>query len=426
MDCKLFVVLILVSTCGIAQETDRMNKAELKEKIVQTEIKLKNVEVQLDAKIKEIYDLNTAIKNSQVLINSNEQERNQLKLLEIQLKSDIKALKGNEVLLSKAYDSLQKVNKELFAERDSLLTSANYSVSNGINSNLQGQFDSVKTVLKEGYDKEIKVLRDSLNYFSSSLSPRHTTYVKGKDFLNDYFFEQKPLMNNRFKFELEKIIINRTEIPEILDIHDFEFYDPLQCNCTKIDNEHIKLNRLILYQDLFKLFPSIEILKNKLFVLKYPNSKREESFLFNVFKNGTNNGRDVLEIQLANEEVNEDGTNNTAKDIVWGVYTIQAESYIALTVGQLHRIGIPIISLPNTNIQFRTSAVSYENCFNYNYYDEDFNGIYEDFNGIYEDFNGIDVDFILKSIIVTRKQDSYMNNLVSVGDVFLFKLKPLP
>jgi hypothetical protein len=93
--------------------------------------------------------------------------------------------------------------------------------------------------------------------------------------------------------------------------------------------------------------PKIEVLKNKLFTIKY-NDGSEESFLFNVKQiesEDNNNQRKILQIELANEEVKADGSNNTAKDIVWRFFAIENECYLALTLGQLNRLNLKLISV---------------------------------------------------------------------------------
>ena len=64
--------------------------------------------------------------------------------------------------------------------------------------------------------------------------------------------------------------------------------------------------------------PQIEILKNKLFTIIY-NDDTEESFLFNVKESNPNNQRNTLQIDLANEGVE----NNTANDIVWRMFALE-------------------------------------------------------------------------------------------------------
>ena len=85
----------------------------------------------------------------------------------------------------------------------------------------------------------------------------------------------------------------------------------------------------------------------KLLTIKY-NDGSEESFLFNlkqIESKDNNNQRKILQIELANEEVKEDGYNNTAKDIVWRFFAIENECYLALTLDQLNRLKLKLISV---------------------------------------------------------------------------------
>jgi hypothetical protein len=69
--------------------------------------------------------------------------------------------------------------------------------------------------------------------------------------------------------------------------------------------------------------------------------------LFNVKQTQSednNNQRKILQIELANEEVEADGSNNTAKDIVWRFFAIENECYLALTLGQLNRLNLKLFS----------------------------------------------------------------------------------
>ena len=47
---------------------------------------------------------------------------------------------------------------------------------------------------------------------------------------------------------------------------------------------------------------------------------------------------------MANEEVKADGSNNKAKDIVWRFFAIENECYLALTLYQLDRLNLKLIS----------------------------------------------------------------------------------
>lgn len=185
------------------------------------------------------------------------------------------------------------------------------------------------------------------------------------DFLNNYFFKQVPLINNTFKFELAKVVIGNTtfttydnyeesnrrsgvaSLPEILDVEDFTFYG-VKSNFKIQDTT--RFNQLVTAntKEWFNAkMPKVEVLKNKLLTISYPDST-EESFLLNVkqpsIEDDNNNKRKVLQMELANEEVKADGTNNTARDIVWRFFVIYNDCYLALSKKQLERLKVSILS----------------------------------------------------------------------------------
>jgi hypothetical protein len=136
-------------------------------------------------------------------------------------------------------------------------------------------------------------------------------------------------------------------LPEILEANAFTYWgvkpNVMITDGTNFNNYVISKN-----SDYFNSkLPKIEVLKNKLFTIKY-NDGSEESFLFNVKQiesEDNNNQRKILQIELANEEVKADGSNNTAKDIVWRFFAIENECYLALTLGQLNRLNLKLISV---------------------------------------------------------------------------------
>lgn len=185
------------------------------------------------------------------------------------------------------------------------------------------------------------------------------------DFLNNYFKKQVPLINNTFKFELAKVVMGNTtfttydnydennrrsgvaSLPEILDVEDFTFYG-VKPNIKIQDST--RFNRLVTAntKEWFNAkMPKVEVLKNKLVTISYPDST-EESFLLNVkqpsSEDDNNNKRKILQMELANEEVNADGSNNTARDIVWRFFVIHNDCYLALSKKQLERLKVRLFS----------------------------------------------------------------------------------
>ena len=245
----------------------------------------------------------------------------------------------------------------------------------------------------------LQTLKDSISKSQSS-----SNGVASNDFLNKYYFKQIPLDNVSFSLVLSKLVygvtkINSNEdyynneeelskgkgevrdIPEILDVNAFEYGDMFNGSWNKKD--------LVYFNS---LLPKLEITKNKLLTFKY-NNRTEESFLLNVKHPGAadnNNQREILQIELANEEVKEDGSNNTAKDIVWRFFVVENECYLALSPGQLNRLGL--------------------HCF----------GTENDYNNS-RDFNG-------NGISLKRKKDPFMvltEGVLLNEIIFLFKFKYL-
>jgi hypothetical protein len=145
---------------------------------------------------------------------------------------------------------------------------------------------------------------------------------------------------NNYQGEVERL-------PEILEANAFTYWG-VKPNVMITDGTNFNNYVIAKNSDYFNSkLPKIEILKNKLFTIKY-NDGSEESFLFNVKQiesEDNNNQRKILQIELANEEVKADGSNNTAKDIVWRFFAIENECYLALTLGQLNRLNLKLISV---------------------------------------------------------------------------------
>jgi hypothetical protein len=229
--------------------------------------------------------------------------------------------------------------------------------------------------IKKNMKQKIIIFLAKYLLFSSALS------AQNNDFLNKYYFDQIPLPNNTFSLVLSKLVYGDkrsdsdgneryysedvyasqgavTRLPEILDSNAFTYWGVKPY--VKITYEtDLKTTVFPNNSDYFNSkLPKIEVLKNKLFTIKY-NDRSEESFLFNVKKiesKDNNNQRKILQIELANEEVKADGTNNTTKDIVWRFFAIENECYLALTCGQLSRLNLNLSYLPNDYEEVTTTG----------------------------------------------------------------------
>ena len=267
--------------------------------------------------------------------------------------------------------------------------------------------------------------------FSSALS------AQNNDFLNNYYFNQIPLPNNTFSLVLSKLVYGEKRIgdqdryryndnyngaverlPEILDSNAFTYWG-VKPNVMFKSGTNISSYFFSNNSDYFNLqLPKIEVLKNKLFTIKY-NDGSEESFLFNVKKiesEDNNNQRKILQIELANEEVKADGTNNTTKDIVWRFFAIENECYLALTLGQLNRLKVKLFSLEKLDVY--VDQVEGEMQLE----DEDV----VDANGRSINTYNKNTSTTGKGIYLSRNKDLYMDSSKYINPqeiIYLFKLK---
>ena len=264
--------------------------------------------------------------------------------------------------------------------------------------------------------------QNSIVQLQDSLSNSQTTTTPSDDFLNKYFFDQIPLPNNSFQLVLSKVVFGNKHIskdnddyygndapknsvhylPETLDGNAFSYWSA---------KPNVKVTRSSKFSDLLNLenkdyfdskLPQIDILKNKLFTIIY-NDDTEESFLFNVKESNPNNQRKTLQIDLANEGVE----NNTSNDIVWRIFAIENECYLALTYHQLNRLKLDLYP----GIQYVGLGEEYKRYFphddTHSHYNCETTG-----NGIY----------------ISRNKDSYMDesqNINSENLIFLLKLKEI-
>jgi hypothetical protein len=348
---RMMLMTFLISySASKAQNIEKMNKSELREHILTLTTKvdsLKNEILNLsDSKNK--ISLNFSLLEQKNSVN--EVEISRLNKLIIENKNEkIKLASENEIAIS-------KLNKTILILKDTIANISAYP-----------------------------------NAISTS-----TTNI-GNDFLNKYYFNQIPLPNNSFNLVLSKMIYGTLKIinnnyyedddkddkggvaslPELLDFNEFT------CWAVK---PNIGLRKGTEFKDyvisknngyLNSQFPKIEILKNKLFTIKYKDGS-EESFLFNVKQtklDDNNNQRKILQIELANEAVKEDGSNNPAKDMVWRFFAIENECYLALSFKQLNRIklnlynpeeGLDVYSLNDQGIKKNEGKWRF-NSYYYNY-----------------------------------------------------------
>ena len=310
-------------------------------------------------------------------------------------------LRNHIIFLSTSIDSIKNENINLqesinkLSENSSLLEKKNKKNEleiSRLNELILKNENEIKRIISENettkskLNEEILTLKDSISGVRSRTNVVSTsTTFNSNDFLNKYYFDQVPLPNNSYSLVLTKLIYGNSlsshinyyddydnmggvqRLPEILDPDSFTYWGVK----PNVDTKNKDFNDLIFANNseyLNSKLPRIEILKNKLFTLKYINGT-EESFLFNVNKTGSadnNNQRGILQIELANEEVKEDGQNNTAKDMVWRFFVIGNECYLALNLNQLNRIDLKLFN-PNTIEYYHDGQYRKDVNFSYNY-----------------------------------------------------------
>ena len=424
---SLFLIIYLLSNSAFtAQDINKMKKSQLKEHILGLSTKidsLKDVNYMLEeskdslllnvsllVSTNDMNEIEISRLNNLVLTNNQEIERLQSDL-------DLKIATLDETILN-YQDSIAQLQESVLNHQDSIVQLQDYNERQGYNfgDDILNYQDSMVQLQESVLNHQ-----NSIVQLQDSLSNSQTTTNTSNDFLNKYYFDQIPLPNNSFQLVLSKIVIgNKQEsnknayseedkmknsvlqLPEILDGNAFAYWSA---------KSNVKVTRSSNFSDLLDLenkdyfdskLPQIEILKNKLFTIIY-NDDTEESFLFNVKESNPNNQRNTLQIDLANEGVE----NNTANDIVWRMFAIENECYLALSYGQLNRLKLDLYP----GIQY--VQVGYEQVYYFAAVDYFYNENYTTTgNGIY----------------ISRNKDSYMNTSEYINPenlIFLLKLKEL-
>ena len=398
---SLFIILCILSNSAFnAQDINKMNKSNLKEHILglSTQIdSLKDVNYMLDES-KDSLLLNVSLLGS----------ANEVNEIEISRLSNLVVINNQEI-------------ERLQSDYDNEITNLNETILGYQASYINSQ-DSIVQL-----QESVLNFEDLIVQLQDSLSNSQTTTTPSDDFLNNYFFDQIPLPNNSFQLVLSKIVFGNKHIskdnddyynnddpknsvhslPETLDGNAFGYWSA---------KPNVKVTYSTEFSDLLNLenkdffdskLPQIEILKNKLFTIIY-HDDTEESFLFNVKESNSNNQRNTLQIDLANEGVE----NNTANDIVWRIFAIENECYLALTYGQLNRLKLDVF----TEIPYYIEQDGAENILYFpknKYYENDrYNCETTGCNGIF----------------ISRHKDAYMNTSESINPenlIFLLKLKEL-
>jgi hypothetical protein len=404
----LLTINLLFCSGLFAQDIEKMNKSELRDYIIY----LKN---NIDSKTQENINLQESI--NRLSEKSSLLEKNN---------------KENELEISRLNESIVKNENEikrLKSEYESKALKLNEEIST-LNELVQKKDNEIKQLKSENETIKLKLNAENSNLTdsnsgvgSSSDAFSTSTTFNNTDFLNKYYFDQVPLPNNSFSLVLTKLVYGSVEIiqgnyysdgnakggviklPELLDPSAFTYWG-LKPNLDTRNKSFNDLVHACKVDYLNSKLPKIEILKNKLFTLKYTDGT-EESFLFNVKKNQSNdvnNQRGILQLDLANEEVKSDGGNNTAKDMVWRFFVIGDECYLALSLNQLNRIGL-MLSQSNSIEYIRNGQTRDDGYFKN------------------EGYSGLTTG---RGIYLSRNKDSFMgsSNYIDPKElIYLFKLK---
>jgi len=433
----IFSVFLSMNFEVVAQDYDRMSKSELREGIYGLSRRLDSISI-LNR------DLFVRKDKLEADLQSKNEDLARVNSLRRLLENEIEGHKSKENEISELSDIIQNLRGEINAYKDSI------AALNRQESALRADFSLNAEKFKKlvsSQDDSLKILLNKLMDFGVIINDANAL-TKKDDFLNNYFENIVPLNNESFKMVLRKVILEGRYVPENRDnqeinekdyagfyrgrlaIGDYRYnYDenrnynffqdvPEMIGADMLSFYHAvpnipwqrakSFNNYVLpisLQAFNSKLPTIEILKNKLFTLKYP-SEKEESFLFNARKltQSTNNQRSFLQLELANEAVKNDGSDNTAMDMVWRIYVLGKDCYIALSARQLRRLNLELMD-SRDGVQIRTSDGDKMSTGN-NYSDDRYNTTGR---GIY----------------IGRKKDDFMENAYYFdpdGIIYLFKL----
>lgn len=435
----IFSVFLSMNFEVVGQDYDRMSKSELREGIYALSRRLDSISI-LNR------DLFVRKDKLEADLQSKNEDLARVNSLRRLLENEIEGYKSKENEISELSDIIQNLRGEINAYKDSI------AALNRQESALRADFSLNTEKFKKlvnSQDDSLKNLLNKLLDYGVVLN-KENALTKADDFLNNYFENIVPLNNESFKMILKKVILEGRYIPEnqyenkISEKDYAGFYrgelaigedrrsyyneETTKYNFFQDVPEMIGADMLSFYhavpnipwqraksfnnyvlpislQAFNSKLPTIEILKNKLFTLKYP-SEKEESFLFNARKltQSTNNQRSFLQLELANEAVKNDGSDNTAMDMVWRIYVLGKDCYIALSARQLRRLNLELMD-SRDGVQIRTSDGDKMSTGN-NYSDDRYNTTGR---GIY----------------IGRKKDDFMENAYYFdpdGIIYLFKL----
>ncbi len=443
----LILITIFIGRIAFGQDIEKLNKSELREKILSLNALIDSQNQQISLIEKERNDLIAQKKVLEGNIDLNNTEIEKLKNFAktvLSEQSELKVKYESQITsLTNEIAKLEKQNLEKLAQQEAIIKELNEKYT---------RIDSLSKIQDQNIS-ELKISKENLS-------------ITDKDFLNDFYLNTPPIQQGLFELKLSKVIYEKIDKsfnlydynsdPEYMktqlgifrgeishadpyydsdgefgnEKEDYRIYhsipellnDELVYFGTKANLElkrNAKLSDYLVLKDVSYFndaLPRIEILRNKLFTLKYPDG-REESFLLNVRSTElNNNNRKVVQLELANETVKQEGVNNFSNDVVWKIYSIGNEAFIGLSLFQLRRININIFD-PKMGVEVKKNGVV-ESSYYERWYD--FQNEYHAENISYRTSgNGIYFNRIKEKFIVT---DQLIN---PIELIYLFKVKKI-
>jgi hypothetical protein len=289
-----------------------------------------------------------------------------------ELKNTISSFKIQKEDISKALD---KKEAELKLKNEELRTKEQQNKSSQSKiSSIEAENLKLKNELSK-LQNDLIVVQEKIRLYSDSLSQSIVSPKispnGGKDFLNDYFKNPFPLDNTSLRFSLRKVMLGNAShgngnyefsiftndnwgdndgtnvnffLPELISDDNLSFYNTRTISGSEDWRRSVNFYyKEITSDDFSNLLPRIDIVKNKLVTLNYLFGDSED-FLFNVGEGLNNNARRTMQLNLASESLNSETTygNGGENDIIWKVFVIEGECYIALTSQHLFRLRVAI------------------------------------------------------------------------------------
>lgn len=144
--------------------------------------------------------------------------------------------------------------------------------------------------------------------------------------------------NSKERIKIPENIVN---IPEIVDMTDIQFYQSIKGKTFSAGTTFREVSKTIEVDIFNNSMPAFTILNDKLLTANYPSGK-SESFIVQISRDSSviNNGNYTLTVSLANEDLTQ-----KRKNMIWRLFTIEHEVYVALNYRQMMRLEIPLIPL---------------------------------------------------------------------------------